>query len=129
MTPGRPLDALVAEKVMGLQDFTASLLWKGELLVRRSKDDAYMPLPCYSTDISAAWMVVEKMKEIKPGWAETIDEDRTRLVLSWEIKEKKWEAGWAAADEIYLREWGALGETAPHAICLVALKACGVEVK
>jgi len=86
MEPGRELDALVADKVMGFrvdgdicenQDFTQ---WNGDFLHIVSKE-GNLPLPHYSTDISAAWEVVEKMKHEECSWVCTIwvNKDKTRV--------------------------------------------------
>lgn len=86
LKPGRELDALVAEKVMG-----------GELRP-------------YSTDISAAWEVVEKYK-----WAEP--------ELRYSDEQHCWVFSLHKASG-YPNE---CGDTAPHAICLAALRAVGYE--
>jgi hypothetical protein len=101
MKPGRELDLLVAEKVMG------------DTIIRREQDNEIISY-CkpYSTDIAAAWEVVEKMKEenileihvLRQSGVEIffydLEGDRRRIIA----------------------------DTAPHAICLAALKAKGVEV-
>ena len=72
MGQGRELDALVAENVMGWHTFSPidpdcdhSVGVNG---YRRNfafdpNDDKYKPFPLFSTDISAAWKVVEKIQE------------------------------------------------------------------
>jgi hypothetical protein len=52
MEPGRELDALVAEKVMGLKSIAPNSAMDGEYPVW---------IPAYSIDIAAAWQVVERM--------------------------------------------------------------------
>ena len=47
---GRALDQLIAERVMG-HTLTLDRIWANN-----------MPIPCYSTDIAAAWLIVEKMR-------------------------------------------------------------------
>lgn len=64
MKPGSELDALVAEKVMGLErvmtpGFGMEVGWRPI-----HSNLGASPLKSYSTDISAAWEVVEKMKQI-----------------------------------------------------------------
>lgn len=98
MKPGRELDALIAEKVMGLiTDLDRQTVW-----------DVYekpgYPLPHYSTDIASAWLVVEKLD----------------LHLELLTYKKKSKTEWCAIFDIDDEGWGA---TAPHAICLAALKA------
>ena len=108
MTPGRELDALVAEKVMGWK--RAGMKWEDQngkdtgwfLTEHGSQEcDPFSP----STDISPALQVVEKVGNVK---MEFLDDGRG-----------------------YWCEFRGRGEvhapTAPHAICLAALKACGVE--
>lgn len=102
LKPGRELDALIAEKVMG---------WKppefidGVSLERRWKNDRgeFDSLPRYSTDIAAAWEVVEKIG----------------LIIG------KNGPVWDAQDLWDLPVYFASADTAPHAICLAALKAVG----
>ena len=128
MKAGRELDALVAEKVMGKK-------------VRRLSGNLYcweydgdyenlhglaQPIPTYSTDISAAWEVVNKLC----NW----DVDDNMLILKGQGPDLEnhgdEEAEWWEA-EINGDFWGspanAEAETAPLVICLVALKAVGYE--
>lgn len=99
----RELDAMVAEKVMGwtLHGVAPS---GGRVLIAPS---GAMGIPNYSTDISAAWQVVEKMrsKRIHFEMGSTIPGD------------------WTA----YFNNDRATDKSAPRAICLAALKAVGVE--
>jgi len=71
MKPGRELDALVAEKVMGWVEFSpidptidfgvhGKYRWN---YAKDPKDGKQKPIPWYSEDIAAAWEVVEKMLE------------------------------------------------------------------
>src|SRR5688572_11412393 len=70
MKPGRELDALVAEKVMGLawdtftDDYGEQLyvLWDRKKVGGPPAGDLW-PLPRYSEDIAAAWEVVERVVE------------------------------------------------------------------
>lgn len=117
--PGRELDALVAEKVMG------NTLAPGPgamgIVVNITE---LKRIPPYSTDIAAAWEVVEKIGE---GFT---------LGRSWE----KWVCTSVPGDMwgCYIDEPGRYemlndgdyfewADTAPHAICLAALKAIGHE--
>lgn len=82
---GRELDALIAERVMGATWENVSPAGRKKRLVTPEhatigyKDSAkaelmvigYGPngnLPAYSTDIAAAWLVVEKMRERFSSW-------------------------------------------------------------
>lgn len=115
MKPGRELDALVAEKVMNVPKY-------GIDTVSISNSDMF-PKP-YSTDISAAWEIVEKIRlhenyvcwEISSEWkgegdlkANSNFSFHVRFCLGRGVE-------WAGAD------------TAPLAICLAALKAVGIEI-
>lgn len=95
MKPGRELDALIAEKVMGLAT------------AEEDSDENWVPVgvPGYSTDIAAAWEVVGKLWEDQESVFEL-----TRPVGSGFNCRFRQGA---------IKEWG---ETAPHAICLAALK-------
>ncbi len=87
----RKIDALVAEHVMGLDP-----------------NRAEFALDEYSTDIAAAWEVVEKMSV-------PLEIIRHRDGKQWGVLDARFRnTTWA--------------DTAPLAICLAALKAKGVEV-
>lgn len=142
LKPGKELDALVAEKVMGI-DLTAPCNGEMEIYYTTpycvkcgyefSKDDyrygphTYNPRH-YSTSIAAAWEVVEKLN---------------LSVVQWE---KKWlvvEFGYGISDysnyplqtepwllieeSFYGVEDYTIAETAPLAICLAALKTVEYE--
>ena len=122
MEAGRELDALVAEKVMGwsYQDFPDGPCphVKHWYATSPCPNDAMDPswrgrLPCFSTDIAAAWEVVEK----DDGWG-----------FDWRLK--RWAASskpWTCiADRITdSRRFYVEAVTAPLAICLAALAATG----
>lgn len=112
ISPGRELDALVAEKVMGISDFKHAQLDANNMCprcYRPSGANDFLPVQCvpapYSEDIAAAWTVMERMP---PRTYLRKDDDR------WLCK---------IADIA-----GASAETASLAICLAALKAVGVTV-
>lgn len=107
--PGRDLDALVAEKVMGWFKDRYSEYWfpPGTNIT----NGAVVDLPHYSTSIEAAWEVVEKLKE---------------GVLYFELVRTP--DGWisqfyseAKYDPAPIED----APTAPHAIAVAALKAVG----
>lgn len=131
MQPGRELDALVAEKVMGWERITdGALIWWEKDGKRGHPDSYFNSFPCYSTDISAAWQVVEKipMTIYAPNAYYANSEYRNNV--NWRDEEKGW--NWTAEANIpdpktaFDESVEAQGLTAPHAICLAALKA--VEV-
>jgi hypothetical protein len=111
MKAGRELDRLVAEKVMG---------WKveyGELGHEHFTENGEIKfLPFYSTNISDAWQVVEKLK------LEFICK-----VIGLTNDHKDW---FCSFTPIGLGAYGnaAYAETAPLAICLSSLKVKGVEI-
>jgi hypothetical protein len=122
MKPGRELDALIAEKVMG---------WGPIEIDRNGNPVGINPdypskfkchiVPNYSTDIAAAWTVVEKLKLCV--WPTT---DGRYLCLldqfSLEYGDEYWFGGSNVLENIE-RDWiAAVAQTAPHAICLAALK-------
>jgi hypothetical protein len=107
MEAGRALDAFVAETVMG---------WSREqqeigLPPGLYGDENFQPFPRYSTSIADAWEVVSKLDG------------------EWTIEGQE-EVGWISSfysstggiDAIVIRE-SSSAITAPHAICLTALKA------
>ncbi|NTZ20912.1 hypothetical protein EXW96_26355 [Paenibacillus sp. JMULE4] len=106
MEPGREMDALVAEKVMG---YTTH----GQF---RDKDGVRVMIDRYSTDISAAWEVVDKMS--KTHFSE---------MAMTELEDGAW--GWMARFILVLNEpytvngYRATAKTAPEAICKAALLA------
>lgn len=146
MQAGRELDALVAEKAMGLN--VTSHDWPccrepecgcleaalslehaarfGNLYNERGPvfvaEDNPFPnvVPLFSTDIAAAWTVVEKLKA-----------DGFCFSLINVLSSQEWEAGIhkVGVDKRFPGngKW-ARASRAPHAICLAALKAAGVEL-
>lgn len=107
---GCDLDVLVAEKVIGLfgVSFADGNYAKSNDVVTAF---ARVPIPKYSTDVAAAWQVVEKMSGtfhffIDGKWRGQLDGK-----ISWRCKFKP------ALDVPFV-----YGETAPHAICLAALE-------
>lgn len=143
MPAGREMDALVAQLVIGwvcgkyYQDLS------GGILAVCSKERGYLRygahqwarmqgyqhkeqefIPCdhfagYSTDIAAAWMVVDKMRE--HGWSITVARFKGGPYSQPDISED-----WKAVFESHLEPftsvgWG--GDSAPLAICRAALRA------
>lgn len=128
MKAGRDLDALIAEKAMGWTkrvsaDHTQSSIRAfrsfGVIYAWRDKNRREMGLdvPLYSTDIAAAWEVVEHLRS--QGIAVTISTMGPRVNTSAHIT-------YADGRRSERLHWGNSG---PHAICLAALEAVGVEVE
>lgn len=97
---GREMDELIAVRVMGLVTASPAPYWT------YSRNGIQEPIPAYSTDIAAAWEVVEKMTP-GPGFYVT-------------------RAGghgfWKAIFEDDDNEGKAYSLTAPLAICRAALR-------
>lgn len=119
LQPGRDLDAMVAEKVMGMVDNRPSgrsgEMW-GIMDWFAPGEPAWAPnFPTYSTSISAAWEVVEKMRG--DGWYVRITDTKSPLGHRWMVS--------FDTEEGLHPLYTAYSETVPHAICLAALRAVG----
>lgn len=124
MQAGRELDALIAEKVMGLV-LTCPVDSRYDHCVGTNRDGSSAKrnfcrwpdgnehwIPFYSTSIEAAWGIVEKM---------------SCPIL--ELNGGQWECACLGMKSNPLHEpVMGIADTAPLAICLSALKAVGVEV-
>lgn len=126
MNAGKDLDVLIAKKVMGLDPmragpddtiFTIDRDWvmPGEYWIYE-EGRGYDHVPAYSTDLSAAWLVVDKIGLF-----------RTALMAQGEITGRDDE--WVVYKERFgiEWEWHVIGSTPAHAICLAALKVMGIE--
>ena len=124
MVAGRELDALVAEKVMGMELLPlkeAPCPYCGDEMRfcgERSRcttcgEWRYSPAKEYSTDIAAAWEVVEKLKA--GGFS---------LIAEWDAHDEMWYVVFSNVSSYKAGE----ADAAPHAICLVALAAVGAPV-
>lgn len=129
MKAGRELDALVAEKVMGLtwnEDRCRICGWP----LAASRDEGCAPGDCsmrpsparradepapYSTDIAAAWEVVERM--CADGWEYEINSHYSVTARFGKGHYEHWDSVWHGPS---VEEFA---DTAPHAICLAALAA------
>ena len=128
----RELDALVAEKVFGKIIFTyeemrdeAEKIWAKQPHCYQFlrgfnawKDDngttrCEQRFGRFSTEISAAWLVVEKMRQL--GWYFEIDCGNASCTPH-------------ARFSVYGKGRGEASDLAPRAICLAALKALGIEL-
>ena len=117
MKAGRELDALIAEKVMGLTRHDESYVAEGVGKVLRFvwRDgcggcvySGDMFLPHYSTNIADAWEVVEKAD-------------------LWSLYGSIGDGPYRACIQFEDREGLMTADTAPLAICLAALKAVSQE--
>lgn len=120
LPPGKELDIEVAKRVMGEDVSPVMIPMKYKVTGRASGSDkvhdhgtigmetSMRYIKPYSTDISAAWEIVEKLSP---------SEDEFRLSR---FHNEEWYCTFA-----YFKGWEEIGATAPHAICLAALKAVG----
>jgi hypothetical protein len=118
MKAGRELDALVAEKVIGLTDF----YWLSGELHHEARYKQLL-VPHYSTNISDAWQVVEKLDHnvtLEKFNTFTLDFNNAKQIEKYEYRATAWCDGHRG---ISYEE-----ETAPLVICLSALKAKGVDI-
>ena len=119
--PGRELDALVAQKVMGFVKSPNCDWWDDANRVYR-----WIYIPQYSTEIAAAFEVVEKMKLFDKYYLHKKPLGQFHGQNgNWAIKSYEPDTGGS------LGEWGlfdyAEAPTAPHVICLAALKLSGAK--
>jgi hypothetical protein len=138
MNAGRELDALVAEKVMGwiwmrdpacgegvyLRSPATVGMLRPEYLAANRVDgyEGEIPrsVPHYSTDIAAAWVIVEHLR--KQGKALVVAVTQSEVCVDNYNIDGIPLAGWTWESPTC----HASAETAPHAICLAALKALDV---
>lgn len=132
LAPGRKLDMLVAEKVMGLKMTHFEDVWN---LAPYETLGRYH----YSTDISAAWEVWEWLNKNHP-WKYRGGEDSADILMLYNdgkptigVMNTYWDGGlWSLDDKEWVKDSLELdtnpalrGETFPHVICKLALKAVG----
>jgi len=126
MILGSELDAQIAEKVFGWKkiyrkDYPDSGDWRGlDWMWDKNEGALYWTAqfaPKYSTDISIAWTVIEKLKETHPH-------------LYFQLHENK------GTGERYIaqfhdfnveEQYQGQSNNVAHAICLAALKVCNGE--
>jgi hypothetical protein len=134
----REIDALVAEHVMGWRwvehggfDWIvppdvvpdiAFFMWGHRIHDDKPQFSGEFEnvLPHYSTDIAAAWKVVEAMRAA--GYSVSIGYYANGCDVG--ITARNSRAGWEAVRPVY----GGHADTAPRAICIAALRAKGVNV-
>lgn len=122
MDAGTVLDALVAEQVMGQRRVGDCPLGASDCIGKYEPQIGRWPcLAPYSTDIAAAWEVVEAMVGKGCEFALIADERCEPRDYAAEFSRNNSNIG----ETTYL--CGERADTAPHAICLAALRAVGVE--
>lgn len=139
----REIDALVAEKVMGyrfVQNRSHSGIRQVEAILPTRLNEPILTnavpvdhsawdgawqigsVPAYSTDIAAAWTVVEKMRE-RGLWAKITSPFSPEDMTYWCGFTPMNMTGWNGVPD-----FKAKADNAPMAICLAALAAVGVKV-
>lgn len=108
MNASRELDATIAEKVMGWTLRGEHPIFGSPVYATGHSDTL---LPKFSTDIAAAWTVVE---QIKAEW-----------IVTMEIDEHVTRVGFGKNYASTPIEFSQSAKTTPLAICLAALKAVG----
>lgn len=126
MKPGREIDEIIAEKVLGWnkltpEDYEKSKLKKSEFYDcwwGVDKSEVLGGLPDFSIDIGDAWLVVDEMK--KRGYYFAVSNGPVSHDDGSKAGAKSIWAAFGLEGE-YLRT--ILGDTEAHAICLAALDA------
>jgi hypothetical protein len=123
---GPALDALVAEKVMGLEvnrheGRRDPCLCSLDITREQEKSFCAGPLPKYSTDIASAWEVVEKLL---PLMVDLTNHDRRRRWRCVFFDRDGGNDGFIPELKTKFQEY-TVCDDAPLAICRAALKAVG----
>lgn len=118
LSAGRELDALVAVHIMGWQPdniYGARGQLAGQWIY--TPEGNISDIPHYSTDIAAAWQVVEKLRERSFYSSYTdLSLDTGKGWYSWHFHDHRPLSAYSS---------DATASTVPLAICLAALKAVG----
>ena len=120
MKAGRELDALIAEKVMGGHRDKVHRVTNVDIYNKDITIGPDLVIPHYSTDIAAAWKVVEKIASEDRGEPNVLEiygplSDGYKVTAIWEHHD-----GAIPLD-------GIIAKTAPLGICLMALKLLDVN--
>jgi hypothetical protein len=123
LAPGPELDALVAEKVMGWkQSAVNGIYWvdqEGKVRARR-RSLMFEKMWAPSSDIAAAWEVVEKLSD---RFMFSLDQVH-KNTKDGKPRPAQWAAGFLSLNPSDgAAYWSERSETAPLAICRAALKA------
>ena len=124
MGPGRELDGLVAENVMGWRECKIGIERdiKGRAGFGLERPGQFrLSFPEYSTNISDAWLVVEKLAG--DGHALALQAPGSTDMNEAYREFTRWTADFGTNNISGYTE--ANGDTAPHAICMAALKIVG----
>jgi hypothetical protein len=122
VAPGKDLDSLIAEKIMGWKKIELSVPFYGLYWMWGKKEGCLyhdiQECPKYSTDIAAAWQVVDKLKDYM-----------CELEFDFGYENRIWAMFTVAGiiDELH-PSFQSEGKSAAHAICLAALLYVGHKV-
>lgn len=108
MTPGPDLDAEIARKVLGV--IVISDTETGQYQLRDTANKRFLDIPPYSTDTTTAHELISKFKAAG---------------CTFQINAPKEDASWHVAishPQIAGVNFGASGDTLPHAICQAILQ-------
>lgn len=135
LVAGRPLDILIAMQVMGWTPTASENPESVPIISYISEDSSgsplhWMVLPCFSTMIQDAWLVVERISKLIHQAEDEIDRNYLMLVQTGHFEsESKFVASFSTmandCEEWYLKQdlpFTARAEAAPLAICRAALK-------
>ncbi len=111
MPAGREMDALIAEKVMMFPMAAIPHALTKDKRVIDKGDHAWLECKCYSTDIAAAWEVVEKLMP-------SCEQGNPEINRGFDGKKPAWHVYFDGGDRGH-----AIGETISLAICRAALLA------
>lgn len=120
----RERDAMVHQHVFGF-DMVGFVTPKGYARNSWVKEEenrtTWIDVPEYSTDISAAWEIVERLdaQRIRLSMSRFYNGIITGVPTCWGVDFSGDDAEWCGTE----------AQTAPEAICIAALKAVGVEVE
>lgn len=110
MRPGPQLDELIEKKIFDWKDPASDLQIPGMRVVPSKGNTTWRP---YSTDIAAAWRVVEEL-DLLSGFSFERSDNKFQFA--------KYAGGYENDRDVFVE-----ADTAPLAICLAALKAKGIS--
>jgi len=109
----REIDRLIAEQVMGWTNLSVA----GTRFGTTPEGKSHSIVPQYSTDLSAAWEVVEKLRQV--GYQGGIN---------WSDSEPEYECAFGSSNVPPHERQSCRAETASLAICLAALQIVGIPI-
>ena len=112
----REIDRLVAEKVMGWTHLPNQAEFWYPPGVHPLSNIYGHTVPSYSTSISDAWLVVERMREMGYNFHASVSAEGSKVAATF----------LASNDPLPVSRWTL--DSMPMSICLAALRSLGVEV-